>query len=84
MTGFAAASWMALAGMALGPQLIGHIGLNYAVRYVPAATVAALLLLEPVGASVLGALLLGEIPSTQELLGGLLILVGVGASNRRG
>ncbi len=84
MTGFAAASWMALAGMAIGPQLIGHIGLNYAVRYVPAATVAALLLLEPVGASLLGALLLGEVPSGQEILGGLLILVGVGSSSGRG
>jgi drug/metabolite transporter (DMT)-like permease len=83
LTGFATTSWLALLGMALGPQLIGHIGLNYAVRYVPAATVAALLLLEPVGASILGAVLLAEIPSPREILGGLLILVGVGASSWR-
>ena len=84
LTGFATTSWLALAGMALGPQLFGHIGLNYAVKYVPAATVAALLLLEPVGASLLGALLLGEFPTLQEILGGLLILVGVGATSIKG
>lgn len=84
LTGFAMTSWLALAGMALGPQLLGHIGLNYAVRYVPAATVAALLLLEPVGASILSALLLGEWPSATEILGGVLILVGVGVSSGRG
>jgi len=81
LTGFAPTSWLALAGLALGPQLLGHIGLNYAVRYVSAATVAALLLLEPVGASFLGALLLGEYPNGREILGGVLILIGVGASS---
>ena len=81
LTGFAMTSWFVLAGMALGPQLLGHIGLNYAVRYVPAATVAALLLLEPVGASMLGALLLAEFPTMQEIFGGVLILAGVGVSS---
>lgn len=72
-----AASWVAIAGMALGPQLIGHIGFNYAVRYVPAALVGAVILLEPVGATALAAALLGERPQPTDLLGGATILLGV-------
>ena len=78
LTGFAPRSWLVLLAMALGPQLFGHIGLNYAVRYVAAATVAALLLLEPIGAALLGALVLQEWPRLHEMLGGLIILLGLG------
>lgn len=70
-------AWLAIAGLALGPQLFGHIGMNYAVRYLSAALVSALTLLEPVGATALGAVVLREVPSTTEVAGGLLILVGL-------
>ncbi len=78
LSGWPAASWLAIAGMVVGPQLIGHLGLNYAVGYLPAATVTAAILLEPVGAALLGALVLHEIPGRQEALGALVVLVGVG------
>jgi drug/metabolite transporter (DMT)-like permease len=78
LTGFKELSWAFLGLMALGPQLIGHLGLNWAVRWVPAPVVAALILLEPVGASFLGFLFLHELPSGGELLGSAVILVGVG------
>lgn len=74
---FPVSSWWVIAALALGPQLFGHIGLNYAVRYVSAALVSALILLEPVGATLLGASILGEIPSLQEMLGGGVILLGL-------
>ena len=73
-------TWLAIAGMALGPQLIGHVGFNYAVRYVPAAIVGAVILLEPVGATALAAVILGELPRVTDLLGGAAILVGVGVA----
>jgi drug/metabolite transporter (DMT)-like permease len=75
--GFPTSAWLAIAGLALGPQLFGHIGLNYAVRYVTAALVAALTLLEPVGATLLGAAILAEYPSMTEMAGGALILCGL-------
>lgn len=77
LRGFSGDSWLALLALALGPQLLGHIGLNYAVRYVAAATVAALLLLEPVGATLLSAALLQEYPSIPEIIGGAVLLLGV-------
>ena len=77
LLGFSTGTWLAIAGMALGPQLLGHIGLNYAVRFLPAATVTAVVLLEPVGAAALGALVLGELPAAREWAGAGVVLVGV-------
>jgi drug/metabolite transporter (DMT)-like permease len=73
-----------LVAMALGPQLIGHIGFTFAVRYVPAYVIGAVILLEPVGATVLGLTVLNEWPSPQETLGALVIVLGVmGATIKR-
>ncbi len=77
VTGFSPRVWLALGAMALGPQLLGHIGLNYAVRYLPAALVAAVTLLEPAGAAALGAALLDEIPSRRAWAGSAGAIVGV-------
>ena len=70
------AVWV-LAAMALGPQLIGHIGFAWLVRYVPATIIGAAILLEPVGATALGTVVLDEWPSTEEVVGGIIILLGV-------
>ncbi len=80
LTGFSSGAWWALVGLSLGPQLLGHIGFNYSVRYLPAFVVTAAVLLEPVGASVLGALVLGELPTRIEVMGALVVLVGVGVA----
>lgn len=77
LTGFAAHSWLAIVGLALGPQLLGHLGFNYAVGRLPAAVVAAVILLEPVGATAVAALSLGEKPGLMDGIGGLITLVGV-------
>ena len=39
--GYSTAAWGALAAMALGPQLLGHVLLNFSVKYVSASVVAA-------------------------------------------
>jgi drug/metabolite transporter (DMT)-like permease len=83
LTGFGDATWAALAALALGPQLVGHIGFNYAVGYVPASVVSAVILLEPVGATLIAAAVLGEIPTTREALAGLVVLAGVAIATRR-
>jgi drug/metabolite transporter (DMT)-like permease len=67
------------AALALGPMLLGHTGFNWALKYMPAYVVNLTLLGEPVGATILAALLPGirELPSVATLAGGALILVGV-------
>jgi drug/metabolite transporter (DMT)-like permease len=66
----------------LGPQLIGHNGFNYALRYLPATSVSSLLLLEPVGATLLAMWFLGEHPEPIAGLGGTLVVLGVILANR--
>lgn len=67
------------AALALGPMLLGHTGFNWALKYMPAYVVNLTLLGEPVGATLLAALLPGirELPSGATFAGGALILVGV-------
>ena len=77
-TGYAPLSWLALGAMAVGPQFFGHIGINYALKSVTAATIALLLLLEPVGAALISTVLLNEWPSLLECFGSAIILAGVG------
>ena len=72
--------WWVLVAMALGPQLVGHVGFTWAVRYVPATIVGAVILLEPVGATALGAAVLDEWPSMSETAGALVIVLGVAAA----
>lgn len=74
-------TWIIL--LALVPQLIGHTGINYALRFLKPTLVASIMLLEPVGASLLALLLFGEVPGTLTIAGAALLLTGVLLTNRR-
>ena len=63
--------------MALGPQILGHGSFNYSVKYIPAAWLGLLSLLEPVGASLLAYLLFEEVPPALSVVGMVLVLVAV-------
>ena len=67
------------AGLALGPMLLGHTGLNWSLKHVPAYVVNLTLLGEPIGATILAAVLPGirEIPGPLTFVGGLVVLAGV-------
>ncbi|MEJ2482847.1 MAG: asparaginase, partial [Gemmatimonadota bacterium] len=79
ITGWPAGTWWALAGLAIGPTLLGHTGFNWALRHVRAYVVSVIFLFEPLGATLLAVLVLGrtEIPGWNTLLGGAAILTGV-------
>jgi drug/metabolite transporter (DMT)-like permease len=64
-------------GLALVPQMIGHNSLLWAVRYIDASLVSVVVLLEPVGATLLAWLLFGTPPTGFEVLGGFVLLIGV-------
>jgi drug/metabolite transporter (DMT)-like permease len=67
------------AGLALGPMLLGHTGLNWALKYLPAYLVVLTVLGEPIGATALAALLprIRETPSGATFLGGAILLAGI-------
>jgi len=76
-TGYSDTTYIMMVLLALVPQLIGHSSLNLAVRLIPVTLVSVAILGEPVGATVLGYFILGEIPKASEIIGGFLILVGI-------
>jgi drug/metabolite transporter (DMT)-like permease len=77
LAGFDAGTWLAIAGLVAGPQLLGHTTFNLLLSVVPATTIAVIVLAEPVGAGLLAFLLLGEVPPPLLAVGGPLILGGV-------
>lgn len=68
--------------MALFPQLIGHSSFNWALAYLPATFVAVTIISEPVGATLLAIVLLGEVPRGVTIAGSLLVLLGIILASR--
>lgn len=75
--GFVPETYLWLALLALIPQLIGHSSFNWALRHAPATLATVPVLGEPVGATILAALVLGQVPTLLTLAGGVLVLAGV-------
>ncbi len=83
LTGYEGRDWLLLGLLALVPQGIGHTLLNRSLRVFQAGIVATALLGEPVAASALAWLVLGEPVGPWQFLGGGLILVGVARASAR-
>ena len=75
--GYAPKDYLLFLLLAVGPQLIGHSSLNWALRFFSATLVAVFVLGEPVGASILAYFILGENPGISLLGGGALVLLGI-------
>jgi drug/metabolite transporter (DMT)-like permease len=73
------------AALALGPMLLGHTGLNWALKHSPAYVVNITLLGEPIGATLIAAMLPGirEIPGPATLVGGVIVFAGILLTARR-
>ncbi len=68
--------------LAVLPQMIGHTTLNWALKFFSATLVAVVLLGEPIGATILAYLFLGETVTGPIFLGGALVLLGIYLSAR--
>lgn len=77
LRGFSTCTWTAFIGMALVSQILGHSSYNWSLRYLSASLVAVALLGEPIGATILAWVLLGETLTLAKITGGALILVGI-------
>jgi drug/metabolite transporter (DMT)-like permease len=78
--------WWIFLALAVGPMMIGHTGVNYSLRYLPAHVANLAVLGEPVGATLIAWLLpaIGEAPTPQVLAGGALIGAGLTLAAREG
>ena len=77
LAGFGTGTWLAIFGLVVGPQLLGHTLVNRVLRTISATAVSVAILFEVVGASVLAAVWFGETPPAEAAPAGALILAGV-------
>ena len=77
LTGFSSSTYALLVALAVIPQLVGHTAVNRSLGRLPAIVVSLAILGEPVGATILAAVFLGEEPTLTQLAGGLVVLTGV-------
>jgi drug/metabolite transporter (DMT)-like permease len=75
--GYDAATWWAIVGILVGPQLLGHTMINFVLKDIDVTTVSVSIMAEPVIATVLAFLLFDEVPPALLYLGGAAILAGI-------
>ncbi len=84
LVGFSKVDYVWLVLLGLGPQLIGHTSLNWALEYLQASVVSIVTLAEPIGATILAYIIFGEALTLTKALGGAIILAGIYLGMRTG
>lgn len=69
--------WLLFLAMAIGPGLLGHTVINWALEHVESSVVSVTLLGEPVGSTLLAVVFLAEIPGFQTVAGAAVVLAGI-------
>lgn len=82
LAGFSALAWACLVGLAIGPQLLGHSGINWSLKHAPATFVAVAILGEPIASALLAWWIFGERFQPLQLAGFSVLLVGIFISTR--
>ncbi len=84
LSGYSGKSYLYMFLLGLVPQCIGHTTYNWSLRWLPPALVALISLAEPIGASFLAWLVLGESLTVAKFIGGAIILFGIYLATRTG
>src|SRR5690606_21218732 len=69
--------WIFSLSLALGPQLIGHGSMNYAVKYIQPTMISMSILVEPLVATLAAIVLFSEIPPIASVLAMIGIATGL-------
>ncbi len=75
--GYSQNTWLLLVAMILGPTLVGHTSINYALGHLYPGKVALAVVGEPLVATALAWWLLHEVPTLSRLLACTSILIGI-------
>jgi drug/metabolite transporter (DMT)-like permease len=81
--GFPTTSWLALFGLALVTQVVGHLSVAFSLGKLPVSVTSVALLGQAPITAILAVPLLGETLSALQILGGVLVLGGIYVVNRR-
>ncbi|WP_335870394.1 DMT family transporter [Bacillus sp. 2205SS5-2] len=69
--------WLYFVLLALIPTLLGHTLFNWSLKWISTSTISMVILIEPIGASLLAYLLLGEVVTPYQVIGGGIIMIGI-------
>ncbi len=75
--GEGASFWLASLALALGPQLIGHGSMNYAVKYIQPTMLSMSILVEPILATMAAIIFFSEIPPFASVIAMVVIAGGL-------
>jgi len=78
-----ARTWWALLGLGLVSQLGGYLFLTFALGHLPATVTSVSLLTQGPLTAVMATIFLGEVLTTPQILGGVLVLSGVALAHRQ-
>lgn len=76
-TGYPADYWWIFIALAIVPTFFGHTLFNWALRWLSTATISMGIVFEPVGATLLAFLILGEKVTASQWVGGSIVLFGL-------
>ena len=77
LTGYSSFTYTNFLGMGIVTQVIGYLAITYALGHLPASIVAPTLLAQPVLTALFAGPLLGEIITSAQIAGGVVVLAGV-------
>lgn len=83
LVGLSRTQWLAIAGIVIGPQLLGHTIFTTLLSSVPATVIGVVVLAEPVVATLLAWGFLGELPAPTYWFAAPIVLAGVGLATVR-
>lgn len=77
LIGFESDNWLYFFLLALIPNLLGHTFINWSIKWLSTSTISVAILFEPIGATILAVILLSEEVLWTQLVGGLIVLIGI-------
>ncbi|WP_066187477.1 MULTISPECIES: DMT family transporter [Gracilibacillus] len=77
LTGFQPNEWLIFLALAIIPTILGLNLLNWALKWLSASVISMAILFEPIGASLLAYLILHELVSWSQWLGGTVVIFGL-------
>ncbi|WP_226038160.1 DMT family transporter [Aquibacillus saliphilus] len=76
-TGYPTSHWLVFLALAIIPTFFGHTLFNWALKWVSTSVISMSIVFEPIGASILAYLVLGEHITWSQWLGGTIVILGL-------
>ena len=77
LTGYPPTDYLRIFSMTVCCTMLGHSVYSWALKYISAAFISTAKLGEPIFATLLGVLIISEIPKLNQIIGGIIVIFGI-------